>query len=99
MRIFADLGSVPRVVAEDPDFGSLIELARQGVAIALVPRLGRSELPDGVVARPLADHSQIRDISVAYRRSMAESAGIRTAVRMLIEAGTRIAPSAAPNAA
>ncbi|WP_136707218.1 LysR family transcriptional regulator [Agromyces sp. H66] len=95
MRIFADLGTVPRVVAEDPDFGSLIELARQDVAIALVPRLGRSDLPDGVVARPLADHSQVRDISVAYRRSMAESTGIRTAVRLLLEAGARIAPTTA----
>lgn len=95
MRIFADLGTVPRIVAEDPDFGSLVELARQGVSIALVPRLGRSELPDGVVARPLADHSQVRDISVAYRRSMAESAGIRAAVRMLIEAGARVDPAAA----
>jgi len=90
MRIFADLGTVPRVVAEDPDFASLIELARQGVAIALVPRLGRSALPEGVVARPLADHSQVRDIRVAYRRSMAESAGIRRAVRLLLEAGRRV---------
>ena len=94
MRIFADLGTVPRVVAEDPDFASLIELARQGVAIALVPRLGRSTLPDGVVARPLADHSQVRDIRVAYRRSMAESAGIRRAVRLLLDAGRRIEASA-----
>ena len=92
MRIFADLGSVPRVVAEDPDFGSLIELARAGVAIALVPRLGRPMLPDGVVARPLADHSQIREVRVAYRRSMAESAGIRRAVGLLVDAGSRVAP-------
>lgn len=95
MRIFADLGTVPRVVAEDPDFASLIELARQGVAIALVPRLGRSPLPDGVVARPLADHSQVRDVRVAYRRSMAESAGIRRAVRLLLDAGRRVEASAA----
>jgi DNA-binding transcriptional LysR family regulator len=92
MRIFADLGTVPRVVAEDPDFGSLIELARVGVAISLVPRLGRPILPDGVVARPLADHSQIREVRVAYRRSMAVSAGIRRAVGLLVEAGARVAP-------
>jgi DNA-binding transcriptional LysR family regulator len=95
MRIFADLGAVPRVVAEDPDFASLIELAGEGVAIALVPRLGRPALPDSVVARPLADHSQVRDVSVAYRRSMSESAGIRRAVQLLVEAGTRVAPATA----
>ncbi|KRE30801.1 LysR family transcriptional regulator [Agromyces sp. Soil535] len=92
MRIFADLGTVPRVVAEDPDFASLVELASEGVAIALVPRLGRSALPDGVVARPLADHSQVRDVRVAYRRSMAESPGLRRAVQLLVEAGARVVP-------
>lgn len=92
MRIFADLGTVPRVVAEDPDFSSLVELARHGVAIALVPRLGRPPLPSGVVARPLADHSQVREVRVAYRRTMAESPGIRRAVGLLTEAGALVEP-------
>ncbi|WP_306893394.1 LysR family transcriptional regulator [Agromyces albus] len=92
MRIFADLGTVPRVVAEDPDFSSLVELARQGVAIALVPRLGRLPLPSGVVARPLADHSQVREVRVAYRRTMAESPGIHRAVGLLTEAGALVEP-------
>ena len=90
MRIFADLGTVPRVVVEDPDFASLVELAREGVAIALVPRLGRTPLPDGAVARPLRDHSQVREVRVAYRRSMAEAPGIRRAVRLLADAGARV---------
>jgi DNA-binding transcriptional LysR family regulator len=96
MRIFADLGAMPRVVAEDPDFASLVELARQGVAIALVPRLGRAALPDGVVARPLADHSQVREVRVAYRTSMAESPGIRRAIRLLIEAGAGVSQDVMP---
>lgn len=94
MRIFADLGTVPRVVVEDPDFASLIELAREGVAIALVPRLGRTPLPDGAVARPLRDHSQVREIRVAYRRSMAETPGVRRAVRLLADAGAGLRPGA-----
>ena len=91
MRIFADLGTVPRVIVEDPDFASLVELAREGVAIALVPRLGRTPLPTGAVARPLRDHSQVREVRVAYRRSMAESPGIRRAVRLLAAAGAGLA--------
>lgn len=87
MRIFADLGTVPRVVAEDPDFASLVELARAEVAIALVPRLGRTALPDRVVAKPLSDHSQVREVRVAYRRSMVESALIRRIVGLLVDAG------------
>lgn len=90
MRIFADLGVLPRIVAEDPDFTSLVELARNGVAIALVPRLGRLPLPEGVVARPLADRSQVRQVRAAYRRSMAASPGIRRAVRMLVDQGARV---------
>lgn len=90
VRIFADLGAVPRIVAEDPDFSSLLELAREGVAISLVPRLGRPVMPEGVIARPLADHSQVREVRVAYRRSMAESPSIRRAVRLLTEAGARV---------
>ena len=89
MRIFADLGSVPRVIVEDPDFASLVELARAGVAIALVPRLGRAPLPDGAVAKPLRDHSQVREVRVAYRRSMAESPVIRRVVRLLADSGAR----------
>jgi len=81
---------LPRIVVEDPDFASLIELARQEIAIALVPRLGRQPMPDGVVARPLADHSQVREVRVAYRRSMSESPGIRRAVALLVDAGTRL---------
>ena len=90
MRIFSDLGALPRVIAEDPDFTSLVELARHGVAIALVPRLGRPPLPEGVVARPLADHSQVREVRVAYRRSMTESVGIRRAVHLITRAGASV---------
>lgn len=96
MRIFADLGALPRIVAEDPDFTSLVELARHGVAIALVPRLGRLPLPDGVVARPLADRSQVRQVRAAYRRSMSESPGIRRAVRLLAAEGARVTAGAGP---
>lgn len=87
LRIFADLGALPRIVAEDPDFSSLIALAAAGAAIALVPRLGRPELPPGAVARPLADRSQVREVRVAYRRTMAESTTIRRVVDALREAG------------
>ncbi|MDR5700039.1 LysR family transcriptional regulator [Agromyces aerolatus] len=87
LRIFADLGALPRIVAEDPDFSSLVELAAVGAAIALVPRLGRPPLPEGAVARPLADHSQVREVRVAFRHTMAESATVRTVVDALEAVG------------
>jgi DNA-binding transcriptional LysR family regulator len=90
LRIFADLGAMPRIVVEDPDFASLVEFAAAGVAIALVPRLGRPVLPDGAVARPLADRSQVREVRVAYRRTMAESPAIRRLVGALQRAGANL---------
>lgn len=87
LRIFADLGALPRIVAEDPDFSSLVALAATGAAIALVPRLGRPPLPEGAVAKPLADRSQVREVRVAYRRTMSESPAVRRVVAALKAAG------------
>jgi DNA-binding transcriptional LysR family regulator len=80
LRLFADLGRVPRIVAEDPDFASLVELARQQVAICLVPRLGRDRLPAGTAAIPLADRSQVRQVSVVTRAARSDSPTIRAVV-------------------
>ncbi|MWB99635.1 LysR family transcriptional regulator, partial [Agromyces seonyuensis] len=84
-RFFVDLDRMPRIVAEDSDWASLVELVRARVAICLVPRLGRGPLPLGVVARPLADRSQVRRVAVVFRAARAESGAIRTAVRLLQE--------------
>jgi DNA-binding transcriptional LysR family regulator len=83
LRLFTDLGRVPRIIAEDPDFASLIELARQEVAICLVPRLGRGELPEGTVAIPVADRTQVRQVSVVSRAARSESSAIRAVVAEL----------------
>ena len=90
LRLFTDLGRVPRIVAEDPDFASLVELARQEVAICLVPRLGRGELPEGTVAIPIADRSQVRQVSVVVRAARAESPAIRAVIAELQQAAVRI---------
>ncbi|WP_350346901.1 LysR family transcriptional regulator [Agromyces sp. G08B096] len=90
LRIFADLGALPRIVAEDPDFASLVELAATGTAVALVPRLGRPALPAGAVARPLADRSQVREVRVAYRRTMSERPAVQRLVAALRAAGAAL---------
>ena len=48
----------------------------------------KSGLFDQLAPRPLADRSQIREVRVAYRRSMAESQSLRTVVDALVAAGT-----------
>ncbi|GAA4047435.1 LysR family transcriptional regulator [Arthrobacter methylotrophus] len=47
LAILAGLGRVPDIRVYDPDFSTHIAMVQQGVAVALVPRLGRPELPPG----------------------------------------------------
>ncbi|WP_415855569.1 LysR family transcriptional regulator [Sinomonas sp. G460-2] len=83
MRLFTAEGTVPRIGFTDPDFATHVALAHDGAALALVPRLGRPPLPEGVVARPLAGETPTRLVSAAYRRTMSASPGVRLIVRLL----------------
>ncbi|WP_077489328.1 LysR family transcriptional regulator [Sinomonas mesophila] len=95
MRLFSAEGALPRIGFTDPDFATHVALADDGAALALVPRLGRPELPSGVVARPLAGERPRRLVSAAYRRTMSASPGVQLVVRLLHEAAAGSSPSAA----
>ena len=58
------------------EFSSQIGLVEHGLAVALVPRLGREALPAGVVAVPV-DAPVTRRILQVWRRTMAPSPAIR----------------------
>ncbi|MGA8790394.1 MAG: LysR substrate-binding domain-containing protein [Paenarthrobacter sp.] len=85
LQIFAGLGRVPDIRIYDPDFSTHLAMVEQGVAVALVPRLGRPQLPPGVVAIPVMNPIQQRSVGVVYRKTMTASPNIRIAVRMLRE--------------
>ncbi|WP_309075192.1 LysR family transcriptional regulator [Paenarthrobacter sp.] len=85
LQIFAGLGRVPDIRIYDPDFSTHIAMVEQGVAVALVPRLGRPPLPDGVIAIPVIRPVQQRSVGVVYRKTMTASPNIRLAVAMLGE--------------
>lgn len=85
LQIFAGLGKVPDIRVYDPDFSTHIAMVEQGVAVALVPRLGRPPLPAGVVAIPVIRPVQQRSVGVVYRKTMTASPNIRLAVSMLRE--------------
>ncbi|MFJ3959007.1 LysR family transcriptional regulator [Arthrobacter sp. NPDC090010] len=101
LRLFATQDTAPRILFTDPEFATHIALVDEGAALALVPRLGRPELPAGVVARTLipgrsaADVSPedlpARHISVAYRKTFAANPGVRLAVRELERIATELA--------
>ena len=95
LRIFADLGRVPDIRIYDPDFATHIALVEQGVAVALVPRLGRPALPPDVVAVQVVNPVQARQVGLVHRRTMTASPGIRHVAALLREiAGSGVAASA-----
>ena len=96
MRLFTAEGALPRIGFTDPDFATHLALADDGAAVALVPRLGRPQLPPGVVARPLAGERPRRLVSAAYRRTMSASPGVQLVTRLLREAAAESAPGPAP---
>ncbi|MEV8148710.1 LysR family transcriptional regulator [Arthrobacter sp. NPDC080073] len=83
LAIFAGLGRVPDIRIFDPDFSTHIAMVQQGVAVALVPRLGRPELPAGVVAVPVVNPMQQRQVGIVYRKTMTASPSIRHVVGLL----------------
>ncbi|XAS68493.1 LysR family transcriptional regulator [Micrococcaceae bacterium Sec5.7] len=90
LRIFADLGRVPDIKVYDPDFSTHIALVEHAVVVALVPRLGRPALPSGVVAVPVVNPVQARQVGMVHRRTMAASPGIRHVAGLLRETALAI---------
>ncbi|WP_285242274.1 LysR family transcriptional regulator [Pseudarthrobacter sp. fls2-241-R2A-127] len=85
LRIFADLGRVPDIRVYDPDFATHIAMVEQGVAVALVPRLGRPVLPRDVAAVPVVNPVQARQVGLVHRKTMTASPGIRHVAGILRE--------------
>ncbi|MBC2932175.1 LysR family transcriptional regulator [Nocardioides sp. zg-1228] len=82
-RMYDGTGRAPRIAHVAMEFDSHLALVGAGLGIALVPRLGRSALPDDVVA--VAAHRPVpsREITVVHRASMAESPAVRAVVDAL----------------
>ena len=91
LKLHADLGRLPDIRMYDDDFATHAALVAQGVAVALVPRLGRPVLPAGVVAVPVVRPITARQVGVVHRRTMSGSPGIQHVVGLLREAATSAA--------
>jgi DNA-binding transcriptional LysR family regulator len=87
-HMFAGFASPPRVAYWSPEYATHIELVRQGVAVALVPRMGRGLLPEEVRVVPVVDPVPTRLIQVVWRATMADSPSIRLVRQRLGELGT-----------
>jgi DNA-binding transcriptional LysR family regulator len=94
VQMFAGFSQTPTVRYWSPEFDSHVALVQAGLAVALVPRLGRSPLPGAVVAVPVRDPVPTRQVLVLRRATMASS----PALEHIAEALVAQRPFAARNA-
>ncbi len=82
-RMYDGTGAHPRIAHESIEYACHLALVGVGLGIALVPRLGRGPLSDGVRAVPVRDPLPTRDVVAVHRRTMAGSPAVRALVTAL----------------
>ncbi|HYG92543.1 MAG TPA: LysR family transcriptional regulator [Nocardioides sp.] len=88
-RMFDGTGRPPRIAHVLMEFESHLALARAGLGVALIPRMGRATLGDELVAVPVADPVPTRDVDALHRRTMADSPAVAAVLEALREASDR----------
>lgn len=87
-RMYDGTGRRPRIAHVALEFDSHLALVRAGLGIALVPRLGRAPLGEGLVAVPARDPVPTRDVVAVHRRTLAESPAVVAALSALTRTAT-----------
>jgi DNA-binding transcriptional LysR family regulator len=82
MRTLRAAGHEPDVVHQADENPTLVALVAAGLGVALIPRLGRGPLPEGVVEVPL-DPKPVRRLYALWRSGAARRPAIAEAVRTL----------------
>lgn len=88
-KMYFDVGRAPRIGHVALEFATHVALVAGGEAIALVPRLGRGPLPEGVVAVPIVDPVSERTVSLVWRRTMTDSPALAAVTKSLAAEGSR----------
>ncbi len=81
-RMFAGDGPEPDVVHSVDDFSTQLALVASGGVVALIPRLARPAVPDGVAILPLR-HAPRREVYAAWRRSAEDDPALRAVLAAL----------------
>lgn len=87
-RMYDGTGRRPRIAHVALEFDSHLALVRAGLGIALVPRLGRAPLGEGLVAVPARDPVPTRDVVAVHRRTLAGSPAVVAALSALTRTAT-----------
>jgi DNA-binding transcriptional LysR family regulator len=88
-RMYDGTGRLPRIEHVAMEFASHLALVSAGLGIALVPRLGRGQLPPNTVAVRVHAPVPERESIVLWRRSQGRSPAVRAVVDALENAGRR----------
>ncbi|GHD89593.1 LysR family transcriptional regulator [Streptomyces naganishii] len=84
LRTLRAAGHEPEVVHQAEENPTLVALVAAGLGVALIPRLGRGPLPEGVVEVPL-DPVPVRRLYALWRKGAARRPAIAETVRTLRE--------------
>ena len=87
--LLANAGGEPNVLHEIGEYDTQLALLPNSNALALIPRLGRAPLPDGVVSRPVRQRS-VRKVTVAQRRSTVGSPAFDAVVSALRDGASKV---------
>jgi molybdate transport repressor ModE-like protein len=85
LKMYDGTGRLPRVAHWANEFASHVALVEQGVAVALVPRLGRGPLPPSVVPVAVRDPQPRRLVQVLWRRTMSASPAVGYVAELLAQ--------------
>ena len=83
VKMFADVGRAPRIRHLALEFATHVSLVGGGHVVALIPRLGRGELPGNVKAVPISQPVSARTVSVLWRSTMGTSPALIAVVDAL----------------
>ncbi|MGN7247197.1 LysR family transcriptional regulator [Janibacter anophelis] len=90
-RLFASSDTPPDVRHVADDFATQLALVRGSGVLALVPRLARPEVPDGVVIRGL-DAAPTREVRAAWRASAHDSPAVRAVLSLWADPDDGVGP-------
>jgi DNA-binding transcriptional LysR family regulator len=83
IRMYAGTGRLPRIEHTAMEFASHLALVSAGLGVALVPQLGRGQLPENLRAVRVRNPVPSRESIVLWRRSQGRSPAIRALVERL----------------
>ncbi|WP_153397892.1 LysR family transcriptional regulator [Ornithinicoccus halotolerans] len=89
----AAVGFQPAFRIQTHDYPTALALVARGLGLSVMPALGATHLPDGVVRRPIVDPTPTRAIHAIVLRDSADQPVVQRALALTLEAAAAEQPS------